>query len=146
MFKIFKRSNKDSRKDGLTSPVPDKARAVNEFGLRPGEQPPTKESAELVKQLKPEVLQRIFSFVCPHAVDESYETNEESADETCMLCDTRDLSYCFLVNSAWRNAAIGVLYVFLHSLLPQMPPLSAQITQASNNTCSTCVQVSQRAN
>ncbi|KAF4120503.1 F-box domain protein [Geosmithia morbida] len=73
--------------------------------------PPTYLSAQLVGQLPPKVLQRIFAFVCPHACDETYETCEESAsDRSCMLCDLRDLAHCVRVSRQWRRNAIPVLY------------------------------------
>ncbi|OBT46296.1 hypothetical protein VE00_02707 [Pseudogymnoascus sp. WSF 3629] len=57
------------------------------------------------------VLTRIFSFVCPHAQDMSYESCERSAEEdACMLCDLRDLSYCVRVCRRWRKTAVPVLY------------------------------------
>ncbi|KFY64230.1 hypothetical protein V496_03405 [Pseudogymnoascus sp. VKM F-4515 (FW-2607)] len=57
------------------------------------------------------VLTRIFSFVCPHAQDMSYESCELSAEEdACMLCDLRDLSYCVRVCRRWRKTAVPVLY------------------------------------
>ena len=56
------------------------------------------------------VLARIFSFVCPHAQDMSYESCELSAEEdACMLCDLRDLSYCVRVCRRWRKTAVPVL-------------------------------------
>lgn len=56
------------------------------------------------------VLTRIFSFVCPHAQDMSYESCERSAEEdACMLCDLRDLSYCVRVCRRWRKTAVSVL-------------------------------------
>lgn len=72
--------------------------------------PPTYASGHLVAQLPSKVLERIFSFVCPHAGDESYETCEGSAyDEGCMLCDLRDLSHCAQVGRLWRRSAVKVL-------------------------------------
>ncbi|CUS08463.1 unnamed protein product [Tuber aestivum] len=53
-----------------------------------------------------EVLMTIFSFVCPHALDETYLSAEESAIELgCMLCDMRELSHCALVCRSWHGAA-----------------------------------------
>ncbi|KAK8058285.1 hypothetical protein PG994_008733 [Apiospora phragmitis] len=57
------------------------------------------------------VLQRIFTFVCPHSQDESYENCEQSAlEDACMLCDQRDLAHAGMVCRKWRKAAIPVLY------------------------------------
>jgi len=56
------------------------------------------------------ILERIFSFVCPHTQDNTYDTCEDSAiEDTCMLCDLRDLSHCAQVSQKWRAEAIKVL-------------------------------------
>ncbi|KAG6009964.1 hypothetical protein E4U21_000735 [Claviceps maximensis] len=98
---------KDKKKDGRTSPIPDEFRPSR---LDTNVFPPTRFSAQLLAALPAKVLSRIFTFVCPHALDESYETCEESAEKGCMLCDLRDLSRCVLVNRAWREVAIKILY------------------------------------
>ncbi|KAF5020934.1 hypothetical protein F66182_7039 [Fusarium sp. NRRL 66182] len=80
---------------------------------RPPLFPPTRGSAYLLAHLPPRVLERIFAFVCPHALDESYETCEGSAsasDSVCMLCDLRDLAHCAQVCHAWRPSAAKLLY------------------------------------
>lgn len=57
------------------------------------------------------VLERIFGFVCPHALDDTYETAEETTTEGgCMLCDMRDLSRMALVSRRWNAAVVSVLY------------------------------------
>ncbi|KAL3422924.1 F-box domain-containing protein [Phlyctema vagabunda] len=59
----------------------------------------------------PHVLAKIFSFVCPHTQDNSYESCEDSAlEDACMLCDLRDLAHCAQVSKLWRNVATTVLY------------------------------------
>jgi hypothetical protein len=61
-------------------------------------------------QLPTPILQNIFSFVCPHTSDESYETCEQSAiEDSCMLCDVRDLAHAGMACKAWRKAAIPVM-------------------------------------
>ncbi|RWA07255.1 hypothetical protein EKO27_g7857 [Xylaria grammica] len=51
-------------------------------------------------ELPAPILERVFSFVCPHSSDESYETCERSAvEDTCMLCDLRDLAHAAQVYS-----------------------------------------------
>jgi hypothetical protein len=69
-------------------------------------------SSEIVAKLSasPEILDNIFTFLCPHAVDQSFESCEQSAiDDRCMLCDLRDLAHCTRVSKAWRRVAINVL-------------------------------------
>ncbi|EPE24918.1 RNI-like protein [Glarea lozoyensis ATCC 20868] len=68
-------------------------------------------SGRLVAQLPPKVLQCIFAHVCPHARDESFESSEGSAvEDTCPLCDLRDLAHCARVSRRWREVAGSVLY------------------------------------
>ncbi|KAI1761396.1 hypothetical protein GGR53DRAFT_505966 [Hypoxylon sp. FL1150] len=62
-------------------------------------------------ELPASILERIFSFVCPHTQDESYETCEQSAlVDACMLCDLRDLSHAGQVCKSWRVAAVKLMY------------------------------------
>ncbi|KAI1463756.1 uncharacterized protein F4812DRAFT_445249 [Daldinia caldariorum] len=62
-------------------------------------------------ELPPPILERVFSFVCPHCCDESYETCEQSAlEDACMLCDLRDLSHAGQVCKRWRVAAVKLMY------------------------------------
>jgi hypothetical protein len=73
---------------------------------------PNRASAARLAALPAPVLERIFAFVCPHTQDCSYETQEQSSlEDACMLCDTRDLSHCALVNRRWSKTAPKVLYV-----------------------------------
>ncbi|KAL4923363.1 F-box domain protein [Aspergillus undulatus] len=66
---------------------------------------------DLTEKLPPPVLARIFSFVCPHAVDSSYDTSEESmTQDGCMLCDMRDLAHCAVVCRRWYPVARSLLY------------------------------------
>ncbi|KAJ6185328.1 hypothetical protein N7519_006629 [Penicillium mononematosum] len=65
---------------------------------------------DYTQQLPRPVLTRIFSFVCPHTVDNTYGTSEESASDGCMLCDMRDLAHCTLVNKRWFLNARALLY------------------------------------
>ena len=69
-------------------------------------------SAQLLAKLPGPLLERIFSFVCPHTQDETYESCEQSALEvgdTCMLCDLRDLAHCAQVSRKWRVHATKLL-------------------------------------
>ncbi|KAI1473470.1 hypothetical protein F4774DRAFT_423243 [Daldinia eschscholtzii] len=62
-------------------------------------------------ELPPPILERVFSFVCPHCCDESYETCEQSAlEDACMLCDLRDLSHAGQVCKRWRASAVKLMY------------------------------------
>ncbi|KAI0999477.1 hypothetical protein K3495_g8718 [Podosphaera aphanis] len=64
-----------------------------------------------VSKLPPQILARIFSEICPHSQDDSYESCELSARvDTCMLCDLRDLSHCTQVNRQWREISRTILY------------------------------------
>lgn len=67
-------------------------------------------SRRTLAKLPDSILERIFAFVCPHAQDETYESCEDSGvEDTCMLCDLRDLSHCAQVSKRWRAAAVNVL-------------------------------------
>ncbi|OAA40348.1 F-box domain protein [Metarhizium rileyi] len=104
---LFRKKGK--KRDGPTSPLPAEFRPL--AALDSLRSPPSRFSARILATLPSTILKRIFTFVCPHAIDESYESCEESAkDEGCMLCDVRDLSHCTQVNRAWRPTAIQVLY------------------------------------
>lgn len=72
--------------------------------------PPTTSTANCIARLPAPLLERVFAFVCPHARDETYETCELSAvEDTCMLCDLRDLAHCAQVSRRWRKLAANVL-------------------------------------
>jgi hypothetical protein len=61
-------------------------------------------------QLPVPILQKVFSFVCPHCYDESYETCEQSAiEDACMLCDLRDIAHAGRVCRAWRKVAVPMM-------------------------------------
>lgn len=61
-------------------------------------------------QLPDQILERIFTFICPHTSDESYETCEQSAiEDACMLCDVRDLAHAGQVCKKWSKAAIKLM-------------------------------------
>ena len=67
---------------------------------------PSPASAHVLADLPSPVLARIFSFVCPHARDETYETCEQSSiEDACMLCDLRDLAHCVQANKRWKTEA-----------------------------------------
>lgn len=65
---------------------------------------------DYVSRFDGRTLHRIFSYVSPHALDDSYEKSEKSiVAEGCVLCDTRDLASCAQVNRAWHNVAERML-------------------------------------
>ncbi|EFX02862.1 f-box domain containing protein [Grosmannia clavigera kw1407] len=73
--------------------------------------PPPGAPARALLKLPDPVLERIFSLVCPHSQDRSYDKCEDSgSDSACMLCDMRDLAHCVQVCRRWRVAAERVLY------------------------------------
>ncbi|CAI4213757.1 unnamed protein product [Parascedosporium putredinis] len=73
--------------------------------------PPTSASARALAHLPNAALDRIFYFVCPQSLDESYDTCEQSfVEDSCSLCDVRDLAHCVQVCKAWRPAARALLY------------------------------------
>lgn len=60
--------------------------------------------------LPSEVMYKIFGYVCPHSMDESYDSCEHSAlEDCCMLCDMRDLANCVKVSKRWRKYSVPVL-------------------------------------
>jgi hypothetical protein len=70
------------------------------------------------RRLDDKLLLRIFEHVCPHATDDSLDSSEESGNDGCMSCDTRDLAHCALVKRQWYGVSAGLLYV-AHSVLAQ---------------------------
>ncbi|KAH8701997.1 F-box domain protein [Talaromyces proteolyticus] len=68
-------------------------------------------SIDTTRQIPRHILSKIFSYICPHALDESYKSAEESMTEDgCMLCDMRDLAHCALVCKRWHSLAQTLLY------------------------------------
>lgn len=77
---------------------------------------------DLTERITLPILSRILSYVCPHVLDDSYESSEESVTEDgCMLCDMRDLAHCALVSKKWCTAAQLLLSVYLLFFLPKFP-------------------------
>lgn len=75
--------------------------------------PPTRNYISILDQeaLRP-ILYNIFTFVCPHAVDERYKPIEECIiGYGCMLCDLRDLAHCASVKRGWSGIAMFMLSV-----------------------------------
>ncbi|KAJ5272353.1 hypothetical protein N7478_007478 [Penicillium angulare] len=72
--------------------------------------PPRSTGHDATSKLPHPVLVRIFSYVCPHTLDYSYDTSEDSMNDGCMLCDMRDLAHCTLVCRRWFAASQALLY------------------------------------
>lgn len=71
---------------------------------------PTCASAALLSRFPETILERIFTFVCPHSRDETYATCEQSSvEDGCGLCDLRDLAHCVAVCRRWKGEAIKLL-------------------------------------
>lgn len=68
---------------------------------------------DFTARLPDQVLSRIFELVCPHVMDKSYEPCEDAdiADDSCPLCDLRDLSHCAQTRRGWYPAATQLLWV-----------------------------------
>ncbi|KKA27060.1 hypothetical protein TD95_002463 [Thielaviopsis punctulata] len=72
---------------------------------------PTRNSPRLLANFPPALLDRIFSFVCPQTIDESYDPCEQSAvGDTCPLCDLRDLAHATMVCKRWHYYGVQTLY------------------------------------
>ncbi|ODH51129.1 hypothetical protein GX48_02741 [Paracoccidioides brasiliensis] len=66
---------------------------------------------DFTRELSPEILSRIFGYVCLHTLDDTYNSSEESMTEDgCMLCKMRDLAHCTLVCRRWHPPAHDLLY------------------------------------
>jgi hypothetical protein len=66
---------------------------------------------DYTSRLPPKVLANIFSYICPHTLDFTYDPCEQSQiGDGCMLCDLRDLSNCARVCRRWYASAQQALY------------------------------------
>jgi hypothetical protein len=95
---------------GLFNKLRRSSRRSNSAGIATEPESPPRVGRDCTKRLPRPVLARIFALVCPHTVDNSYGTSEESASDGCMLCDMRDLAHCALVNKRWFLDARELLY------------------------------------
>ena len=96
----YNRNSRNNQRNNHNSP----------FRFDPAGYPTTTSTANCIARLPAPLLERVFAFVCPHARDETYETCELSAvEDTCMLCDLRDLAHCAQVSRRWRKLAANVL-------------------------------------
>lgn len=88
-----------------------KARPRRSAGATELQTPPrSAPGRDYTRKLPRPVLAYIFVLVCPHCVDESYETSEESMTDGCMLCDMRDLAHSAQVCKRWAIEARTFLY------------------------------------
>lgn len=66
---------------------------------------------DFTQRLPEKVLANIFSYVCPHTQDYTYEPCEQSQiGDGCMLCDLRDLAHCAQTCRKWYAIAQQSLY------------------------------------
>ncbi|KAG0646586.1 hypothetical protein D0Z07_7549 [Hyphodiscus hymeniophilus] len=99
-MKWFSKKKAKGIDEGFSQSLP---RQQYEYGTPP--------ASDFSARLPAPLLERIFSFVCPHAQDETYTNCEESAiGDTCMLCDLRDVAHCAQVSRRWRKLATNVMY------------------------------------
>ncbi len=81
-------------------------KAKKEEKLRAAEQAGWYRGPTAAGRLPANVLDLLFGFVCPHSLDETYLSSDDSMpDEGCTLCHTRDLAHCAFMNKAWAAAA-----------------------------------------
>lgn len=100
---IFRRRSKSRRRSGN-----DTAQSYNHLNYSP---PLPTPRYDVTRDLPRPILTRIFTYVCPHVTDASYNTSEESMTEDgCMPCDMRDLSHCTTVCKRWYMEAQRLLY------------------------------------
>ena len=67
-------------------------------------------TSDIAARLPPPVLEAIFAFVCPHVLDETFDSLEDSMiEDGCMLCDMRDLAHCAAVCRSWTVTAKTLL-------------------------------------
>jgi hypothetical protein len=67
---------------------------------------------DYIGRLPPKVVKKIFEYVCPHTLDQSYEASEKAeVSDGCMLCDLRDLARCAQTRRGWYQIAQELLYV-----------------------------------
>lgn len=56
------------------------------------------------------ILHNIFTYVCPHTVDDRYERIENcDVGDICMLCCLRDLASCAATKRGWYATAMKLL-------------------------------------
>lgn len=68
---------------------------------------------DFTARLPEKVVTRILELVCPHTMDKMYEPCEDAniSDDSCPLCDLRDLSHCAMTRRGWYRASIQLLCV-----------------------------------
>ncbi|KAJ5104340.1 hypothetical protein NUU61_001687 [Penicillium alfredii] len=96
---------------GLFTRIRERSRRSAGSAIEPPTPPtPRVNGRDYTRKLPRPLLARIFALVCPHTVDNSYSTSEESMTDGCMLCDMRDLAHCALVCKRWFLDARALLY------------------------------------
>lgn len=101
------RKNGSSRKSTFSDPY-QQGHQLQHYSYQHSSRP----ARDFTKSLPPEVLRNIFALVCPHSLDDSLASSEESVvEDGCMLCDLRNLAHCALVCRRWYSVAQNLLYV-----------------------------------
>lgn len=103
-LKLFRRRSKSSRRSRT---APDDHYHNQQLNYSP---PLPTPAYDVTRELPRQVVARIFTFVCPHVADASFNSSEESMTEDgCMPCDMRDLAHCALVCKRWYMDAHRLL-------------------------------------
>ncbi|KAF2096196.1 hypothetical protein NA57DRAFT_43484 [Rhizodiscina lignyota] len=106
LLKHFRSRSKLNEKNDASSSYHN---GVNGYNVNTS--PYQRAGADYISRLPDNVLKNIFTYVCPHVLDESYETSERSeVGDGCMLCDLRDLGNCARVRRNWYQPVQELLY------------------------------------
>ncbi|KAK3698114.1 hypothetical protein LTR37_017072 [Vermiconidia calcicola] len=85
--------------------------AIDYSSYPPMPSTPARFGRDHTTRLPEKVLNNVFTYICPHTTDRSYQPSEESSiGDGCMLCDLRDLAGCAQVCRRWYGIAQKVLY------------------------------------
>ena len=102
---LLKHFRSKSRLKEISSPLP------YDSSYPPVPPTPARFGRDLTQRLPDKVLTNIFTYICPHTQDFSYEHSENSQiGDGCMLCDLRDLAACAQVCRKWYGLAQKLLY------------------------------------
>ncbi|EFR01289.1 hypothetical protein MGYG_04294 [Nannizzia gypsea CBS 118893] len=106
-----KTKSRGSKKDVYGEQEQDQYPQYAQYAKQPGGSFGRRPARDYTKTLPPNVMSNIFYQVCPHVLDTSLTSSEESMTEDgCMLCDMRDLAHAALVCTHWYGIAQNLLY------------------------------------